>query len=44
MSLLPVYFYFNLYGLPSIVRVIKVARLRWAWHLACMGEINAYTS
>jgi hypothetical protein len=28
----------NLYSLPNIVRVIKSRRLRWAGHVARMGE------
>jgi hypothetical protein len=28
----------NLYSSPTIVRVIKSRRLRWAGHVACMGE------
>jgi hypothetical protein len=29
--------------LPTIVRAIKLGRIRWAGHMACMGEnINAY--
>jgi hypothetical protein len=28
----------SLYSSPNIVRVIKVRRLRWAGHVACMGE------
>jgi hypothetical protein len=27
----------NLYDLPSIVRVIKSRRMKWAVHVACMG-------
>ena len=27
-----------LYFLPSVVRVIKSRRMRWAGHVACMGE------
>jgi hypothetical protein len=29
-----------LYSLPSIVRVIKARRMRWAGHVACMGEVR----
>jgi hypothetical protein len=33
----------NLYPLPNIVRMIKSRRMRWAGHVAHMGEIrNAY--
>jgi hypothetical protein len=33
----------NLYCLPSIIRIIKSRRMRWAWHVARMGEKrNAY--
>ena len=28
----------DLYSSPSIVRVIKWRRMRWAGHVACMGE------
>jgi len=28
----------DLYSLPNIVQVIKSRRMRWAGHLACMGE------
>ena len=27
-----------MYSLPYIVRVVKSRRMRWAWHLARMGE------
>jgi hypothetical protein len=29
----------NLYYSPNIVRVIKSRRMRWAGHVACMGEV-----
>jgi hypothetical protein len=29
---------FMLYSSPNIIRVIKSRRLRWAGHVACMGE------
>jgi hypothetical protein len=30
--------------LPSIIRVIKSRRMRWAGHVACVGEVrNAYS-
>jgi hypothetical protein len=33
----------NLYSSPSIIRIIKSWRMRWAGHVARMGEkINAY--
>jgi hypothetical protein len=33
----------NLYCSPSIIRIIKSRRMRWAGHVACMGEKrNAY--
>jgi hypothetical protein len=33
----------NLYSLPSIIRMIKSRRMRWAGHVACIGEKrNAY--
>jgi hypothetical protein len=28
----------DLYSSPNIIRVIKSRRMRWAWHVACMGE------
>jgi len=28
----------DLYSSPNIVRVIKCRRMRWAGHVACMGE------
>ena len=28
----------DLYSLPSIVRVVKLRRMRWAVHVARMGE------
>jgi hypothetical protein len=28
----------NLYSSPNIVRIIKSRRMRWAGHVACMGE------
>jgi len=28
----------DLYSLPNIVRVVKSRRMRWAWHVARMGE------
>jgi len=28
----------DLYSLPSIVRVVKSRRMRWAGHVACIGE------
>jgi hypothetical protein len=32
----------NLYSSPSIIRVIKSRRMRWAGHVAGMMERNAY--
>jgi len=32
----------DLYSSPNIVRVIKSRRMRWAWHVACMGERRGY--
>jgi hypothetical protein len=33
----------NLYTSPNIIRVIKSRRMRWAGHVACIGEMrNAY--
>jgi hypothetical protein len=29
---------YSLYSSPKIVRVIKSRRMRWAGHVACMGE------
>jgi hypothetical protein len=35
----------DLYSLPSIVRIIKFRRMRWAWHVVRMGgKGNAYRS
>jgi hypothetical protein len=31
---------YGLYSSPSIVRVIKARRMRWAGHVACMGEVR----
>ena len=28
----------DLYSIPNIVRVVKSRRMRWAWHVARMGE------
>jgi len=28
----------DLYSSPNVVRVIKSRRMRWAGHVACMGE------
>jgi hypothetical protein len=30
--------FYVLYTLPNIILVIKSRRLRWAWHVTCMGE------
>jgi hypothetical protein len=30
----------NLYSSPTIIRIIKTRRLRWAGHVARMGEKN----
>jgi hypothetical protein len=30
----------GLYSSPSIVRVIKTRRMRWAGHVACMREVR----
>jgi hypothetical protein len=33
----------NPYSSPSIIRMMKPRRMRWAGHVACMGEkMNAY--
>jgi hypothetical protein len=29
---------YNLYSSPNIIRQIKVRRMRWVEHVACMGE------
>ena len=29
----------DLYSLPNIVRVVKSRRMRWAGHVALMGEV-----
>jgi hypothetical protein len=31
----------GLYSSPSIFRVIKARRMRWAGHVACMGEMRS---
>jgi hypothetical protein len=28
----------NLYSSPSTIRKIKSRRMRWTWHVRCMGE------
>jgi hypothetical protein len=28
----------NLYSSPSVIRMIKSRKMRWAWHVACMRE------
>jgi hypothetical protein len=30
----------NLYCLPSIIKVIRLRRMRWSWHVACIGEMT----
>jgi hypothetical protein len=33
----------DLYSSPSIIRIMKLRRMRWAWHVARMGaKRNAY--
>jgi hypothetical protein len=33
----------NLYFSPNIIKIIRSRRMRWAWHVARMGEkLNAY--
>jgi hypothetical protein len=32
----------DLYSSPSIIRIMKARRMRWAGHVARMGENNAY--
>jgi hypothetical protein len=34
----------GLYSSPSIVRVIKARRMRWAEHVARMGEVRGHTT
>jgi hypothetical protein len=31
----------NLYDSPNIVMVMKSRRMRWAGHIACMGEMSS---
>ena len=33
----------DLYSLPNIVRVVKSRKMRWAGHVARMGEGEMYT-
>jgi hypothetical protein len=33
---------YSLYSSPNIVRVIKLKRMRWAGHVACMGRESVY--
>jgi hypothetical protein len=33
----------NLYSSPSIIRMIKSRRMRWAWHVARMGRRRLQT-
>ena len=33
----------DLYSLPNMVRVVKSRKMRWAWHVAHMGEGEVYT-
>ena len=28
----------DLYSSPNVIHVIKLRRMGWAWHVACMGE------
>jgi hypothetical protein len=30
----------NLYDLPNIITVVKSRRMRWAWQVACMGQMG----
>jgi len=32
------------YSSPNIVRVIKLRRMRWAWHVARMGKVRGVYS
>jgi hypothetical protein len=32
----------NLYSSPSIIRMIKSRKMRWAWHVARMGMRNIH--
>jgi hypothetical protein len=34
----------GLYSSPSIVRVIKARMMRWAGHVARMGEVRVHTT
>jgi hypothetical protein len=34
----------DLYSSPSIVRVINARRMRWAGHVARMGEVRGHTT
>jgi hypothetical protein len=34
----------HLYSSPSIIRIIKARRMRWAWHVARMGRRGAHIS
>ena len=35
---------YDLYSLPNSIRVIQNSRMRWAGHVACMGDRkDAYT-
>jgi hypothetical protein len=30
----------GLYSSPSIIRMMKARRMRWAWHMVSMGEVR----
>jgi hypothetical protein len=34
---------YDLYSSPNIIRVIRSRRMRWAGHVACMGEKGVRT-
>jgi hypothetical protein len=42
MNLIAVMELHNLYSSPSIIRIIKLRRMRWAGHVAQMGKRNIY--
>jgi len=33
----------NLYASPNIITVIKLRRMKWARHVACMGKLEMHT-
>jgi hypothetical protein len=34
----------NLYASPNIIRVIKLRRMKWTWHVALVGEMRNMSS